>query len=125
MTIALEDSTLQDVKDAVRKSLGLRDDESFQGKTSLKNLNPTVEPTDLLEIFKAVGITPTELKPYMVDRGLTEKGRVFLTQQVTKELKSKPSFRLYKLAETNSLDEFTQKINSKDIYNIATYKSRQ
>ena len=124
MSTTLETLTLQDVKDAVKKSLGLESEDYISEDTSLKILNSDVEPADLLEIFQKVGITPTELKPYMTDGGLTKEGKDYL-RKATTGLTSKPSIKLYNLANTKSLDDFAKQITPRDIYNIANYKLRE
>ena len=53
MSTTLETLTLQDVKDAVKKSLGLESEDYISEDTSLKILNSDVEPADLLEIFQS------------------------------------------------------------------------
>lgn len=63
---------------AVRHSLGLEEATILFLDKKFKDYDVPVEGIDLLEIFQSIGINSIQLKPFIRERSLSEKGRNFL-----------------------------------------------
>ena len=74
----MNDEQIIELSRVIARSLGFEDNTPIYFNRKFKDYKFPVEKLDLLEIFRFIGINPTELKPYIGENSLTDKGRKFL-----------------------------------------------
>ncbi len=116
---------IDNLKNTIRKTLGLKETERLFLDRPFEKYNPNVDKSNLLEILQSIGLD-TIISLYITENRLNNEGRELLRKVGFYAANESPNVldlnpNLYILAEQKNLDEIIRKANVLDFVYLREY----